>query len=125
MRGSYADQASALPSGYMPYAYAGSQQDILPVQRFSISEVQSNAGNPVYLPFQRQSYTSQHPCESRLRPSARLGASTNQRLPVNTTCVDMTSAAHHHTATTTEPLSYSAHGSSGRQTSQGIFETCC
>lgn len=125
MRGSYADQACALSSGCMPYAYAGSQQDILPIQRFSISEVQSNAGNPMYLPFQRQSYTSQHPCESRLRQSARPGASTNQTLPVSTTCVEMSSAAHRHTAATIEPPSYPPHSSSGSQTSQGTCGTCC
>lgn len=125
MRGTYADQASALPSGCMPYAYAGPQQGILPVQRFSISEVQSNAGNPMYLPFQRQSYTSQHPCESRLRQSARLGASTNQTLPVNTTCVEVSSAAHHHTAATTAPLSYPPHSSSGHRTAQGTCGTHC
>lgn len=125
MRESYTDQNPALLSGCMPYAYAGLQHDPLPVQRFSISEVQSDAGNPMYLPFERQLHTSQHPCASRLRPSARLSASTNQTVPVNCNSVRTSSAAHDHTEATSRPLSYPSHNSSGHQTSQGTCEPCC
>lgn len=131
MRELYTERASASVSVCMPYAYAGSQQDPLHVQRFSISDVQSKAGNPMYLPFERQLHASHHPCASRLRPSARLGASNNETLPVTSNSVSMSSAAHHHTAATFEPLSYSSHTSSGRQTSQGIvglavvLKICC
>ena len=120
MRESHTNREPASLSGCMPYTYAGSQQAPLPVQRFSTSEMQSNAGNQTYLPFERQLHTSQHPCASRLRPSARLGASTNHTLPVNNTSVRISSAAQDHTETTFEPLSYPSHSSSGRHTSQGI-----
>ena len=125
MRESYTERAPASVSVCMPYAYAGSQQDPLHVQRFSISDVQSKAGNPMYLPFERQLHTNQHSCASRLRPSARLGASTTQTLPVINNCVSMSSAAHHHTEDTFEPLSSSSHTFSGRQTSQGTCGSCC
>ena len=125
MRESHTEQNPALLSGSMPYAYAGSRQDPLPVQRFSISEVHSNAGNPMYLPFERQLHKNQHPCASRLRPSARLGASTNQTVPVNSNSVRTSSAAQDHTEATFRPLSYPSHNPLGHQAPRGTCVPCC
>ncbi len=46
-----------------------SQHEIQPVQRFSIHEVQNNAGRALYLPFERRAHLSHHPTSSRLHPA--------------------------------------------------------
>ena len=126
MHRSYTDQASAYSLGCKPYAYAGSQQDPLPVQRFSSSEVQSSVGHPTYLPFERQSCASQHPCASRLRPKP--DARANQTLPAHKDSSRLGSAAQEFTAATAEPLNYTSRYASSCQTSQGTYcpcNSCC
>ncbi len=67
MRRPYLDESRTWPAECMPGVV--SQHEIQPVQRFSIHEVQNNAGRAVYLPFERRAHLSHHPTSSRLHPA--------------------------------------------------------
>lgn len=64
MRRPYVDESRTWPAECMPGVV--SQYEIQPVQRFSIREMQNNAGRALYLPFERRAHLSHHPTSSRL-----------------------------------------------------------
>ena len=122
MRRSTADQTMPLPVASMQYAYAGSQHDIQPFQR--TGHVHNSAGRALYLPFERQQFTTQHPCASRLHPvqGKQPCAAGPQALSANFTD---RSSVHRYMQAATEPLRYPHHLTSGHQSTQGRSCMAC
>ena len=105
MRQPYLDEAQAWPSVCMPGSV--SQQEIQPVQRFSINEVHSNAGKALYLPFERPAHTSQHPCSSRLHPAeGRVVAGATHSTSGHNYGLNQSSASLHYMHPTTGPSTF-------------------